>query len=95
MELWFKGISQSREIVYYNIDRKLKKLIFASSRTKFNKKELPWKMLFDEGRERVQENITNKMNDNQFAMCVISNMMKVGYKRIDKDGNDNRRTNIQ
>lgn len=93
MELWFKGYNQmsnKKEIFYYKIDRKNKKLWIANSLTHNKITDKPFMHLFDDGNKRnsriakLQERITDKMNDRQFEMCIQANMMKVGYQRINK-----------
>lgn len=78
MELVFEGGS---EIIKLDMDRNAKRLIVRSSKTNYEPKQLPWKMLFDKGRETVQESITTKFNDKEFETAITHSMQILGYKR--------------
>jgi len=94
--LVFKGVNRrgngGSEVARFEIDRDTKTFIFASSQTGYDKVEKDWKNLFDPGKERIQEILTDKMNDEEFVNCIKASMMKIGYKlvnhRIDGEGDD-------
>ena len=77
MKLIFRG---GNEIVKYNIDRENKKLIFASSLSNYKEQKLPWWRLFDKGKEKLQEHITDQLNDEDFIKVIVAKMLEVGYK---------------
>ena len=68
-----------KEIVRYEITRSNKKLIVTSSETNYMPKELPWWRLFDKGKERIQEIITDKLNDDDFMKAIVFQMQRYGY----------------
>jgi len=78
MKLLYEG---GGELVLLIIDRKTKKLQIATSKTNYKVTEKPWKYMFDQGKERIQEKITDKMNDEDFEKVVTLSMMKIGYKK--------------
>jgi len=78
MELVFEG---GGEIVRMVLDRATKSLVVQSSKTNYEKKKMPWRMLFDKGRETSQESITSKFNDAEFITAVTYSMQILGYKR--------------
>lgn len=80
IELVFKGIA-SAELVKFEIDRENKKLRFASSKTGYVLQDNEWKMLFDKGKERIQESITSKLDDGVFIKCIEMSMLRQGYER--------------
>ena len=61
------------------IDRTNKKLQVASSRTNYKLFTRPWKELFDRGKEKIQEEATDKMDDVEFKDCIIRDMKTCGY----------------
>ena len=81
MEVMFKGGS---EIVRMIIDRNSKSLQVASSKTNYSLQKMPWKMLFDKGKEDQQEKITDGMDDVQFRQAIVSSMAQIGY--FEKNG---------
>lgn len=76
MELRFKGGSELLKLV---IDRENKKAQIASSKTHYKLTPIEWKMLFDKGKEKIQEKITDKLDDNQFKQIIAAAMMQKGY----------------
>jgi len=76
MELVFQGGS---EVVKLVIDRANKKLQVSSSQTNYELTPTRWSMLFDKGKEAVQERITDKLNDGDFRKSVIAAMAQQGY----------------
>ena len=79
MELLFEGGHEKFRMV---LDRTAKKLIVQSSNTNYQPKQMPWRMLFDKGKERVQELITDRYNDEEFITAVTYSMQILGYKRL-------------
>jgi dihydroneopterin aldolase len=76
MQLIFKGGS---ETVTLDIDRKNKLLDVTSSKTNYKRVSAKWKDLFDKGKEKLQERITDKLSDEMFITAISINMNKVGY----------------
>lgn len=76
MELRFKG---SGELIKLVIDRENKKAQIASSKTHYKLMPIEWKMLFDKGKERIQEKITDKLDDDKFKRIIVASMMQRGY----------------
>jgi hypothetical protein len=76
MILTFEG---GNEIVRLNIDRKSKILKVTSSQTGYKEVERPYKDLFDKGKERLQELVTDKLNDEDFLKVIVFEMNKHGY----------------
>ena len=76
MELKFKG---GNELLYLKLDRKRKKALISSSKTFYKFKPIAWKMLFDKGKERTQERITDKLDDKRFKLVLIMAMNQKGY----------------
>lgn len=76
MELVFEG---GHEIVRYVIDRKTKTLHLANSKTHYELKKIPWKKLFDQGKEYLQDKKTEKLSDEEFAAAIKIEMANVGY----------------
>lgn len=79
MILFFRGGS---ETVTLYIDRKKKIADISSSKTGYKKKHIEWKELFDKGKEKEQEEITNNLNDKMFVKAIEMGMNKVGYRLI-------------
>ncbi len=79
MNLLFQGMGQ---VFKYEIDRTNKKLKIASSKTFNQMRDMPWKFLFDKGKEKEQEEHTDKLNDNAFKGVIVTTMMQNGYKLI-------------
>ena len=82
MQLVFKG---GAEVIKFIIDRKNKKLKLASSKTNYELKEVPFKLLFDRGKERIQEKLTDKLNDTDFIKVIVMAMANQGYM-LQKEG---------
>ena len=76
MELRFKCVSEYVRLV---IDRKKRILKISSSRTKNELIEVPWKMLFDKGKEKVQDSLTKTLNDDSFKKIIVASMIQKGY----------------
>ena len=77
MELTFQC---ANELMRFVIDRKNKKLQVASSKTYYKLYDRPWKDLFDAGKEKIQEEATDRMDDEEFRKCIIRDMNTCGYK---------------
>lgn len=73
----FQGGNETVKLV---IDRQNKKLQVASSKTGYDLVPQPWKALFDKGKERIQEKITDKLNDDDFKKTIIAAMAQAGYE---------------
>jgi len=78
-KLRFKGANR---FVILDIDRDNKILKVSSSKTRYKFVEQPWAMLFDKGKEKFQETISDRLNDNQFIKEIIYSMAKVGYRLV-------------
>jgi len=79
IELNYRG---DKELVRLRIDRQNKKLWIASSKTGYNTVETNWKRLFDKGKERIQDRITSKLDDQRFILVLHMSMAKLGYTPI-------------
>ena len=77
MQLIFQG---GNELVKLVIDRENKELKISSSKTGYKLVPSPWKNLFDKGKERIQEKITDKLNDGDFKKSIIMAMAQQGYQ---------------
>ncbi len=77
MELIFQGTD---ELMKFVIDRTTKSLWISSSKTNYKLTNMPWKSLFDPGKEEVQEEATDKMDDEEFKGCIVRDMKLIGYK---------------
>lgn len=73
--------SSGGEYVKYVLDRKTKEAKVATSKTNLQLTKVPWKYLFDKGKEKVQESITDKFNDEEFVTAITISMMQNGYAR--------------
>lgn len=78
-ELTFKGGS---EIIRMRYDRATKSAYVATSQTNYREVKVPWKYLFDKGKEHFQEKVTDKFNDKNFRLSVVASMIQYGYKLI-------------
>jgi len=67
------------ELVKLNIDRADKRVWVASSKTNYRNTETSWRQLFDKGKERFQEKVTDKLTDEEFKQLIIAQMAQVGY----------------
>lgn len=76
MQLIFQG---GNEVVKMVIDRVNKTLQLSSAATNYQMQSLPFKKLFDSGKETIQEALTDKMDDEAFKHQIVSQMAKVGY----------------
>jgi len=79
MDLKFKG---GAELVHLKIDRENKKVQVSSSKTFYKFQPVDWSMLFDKGKEKLQDKITTKLDDNRFKLCLIMSMAKKGYVNV-------------
>ena len=82
MKLLFKGGSEQ---VYFDLNRKDKVFKFASSKTNYDVVNKKWRQLFDSGKEKVQELVTDRMTDEEFKNEIVAQMQKVGYLLVDKN----------
>jgi len=80
-KLKFKCGMQQVLLEYY---RKTKQLYITSSKTGYIRTKTVWKNLFDPGKERVQENITDKLNDEEFRLTIIAAFNKLGYEYVEE-----------
>jgi hypothetical protein len=76
VELNFVGGS---ELVKFVIDRSNKKLMVATSKTNYQLIPTKWKMLFDKGKEIIQERMSDKLSDEDFKKAIIMSMQQQGY----------------
>lgn len=67
-----------------DIDRSKKILHLASRATGFQLKRVEWWRLFDKGKERVQEAMTDKLDDQTFEISIIASMAQNGYTLVKK-----------
>lgn len=79
MILTFKG---GEKFVRLDIDRRNRKVIVSSHKTNYQPKEVPWKMLFDPGKEEKQDELTRSLNDETFQEVMSKGMQKAGYNLI-------------
>lgn len=82
MQLIFKG---GNEIIKFVIDRDKKMLQVASSKTNQRLQRMPWRYLFDPGKEKAQEEATDVLDDDKFKAAIILEMATAGYKLIKDD----------
>lgn len=82
MILIFQG---GNEFVKLDMNRKKKVLLVTSSKTNMVSTKTDWQKLFDPGKEKEQEEITNKLNDEDFKKVIIEGMCQFGYtiKRVE------------
>jgi len=67
------------EVVKIDMDRKNKKLVVTSSKKSYIPIQAQWKMLFDPGKEKQQEELTDKLDDKQFVHVLVEGFKKFGY----------------
>jgi len=79
MELYFQGGGESATLF---IDRNKKEVKVSSSKTNFKAIKADWKMLFDKGKEELQESITDKLEDKMFIKAIERGMNRAGYELI-------------
>lgn len=82
MKLVFQG---GKEIVMYDIDRAAKTLKIATSKTNYELRQVNWKLLFDKGKETVQDKLLESYDDETFKNVIIVSMANQGY--VPKEGN--------
>jgi len=75
------------EVVAFKIDRKNKRFWLFSSKTKHKFIEQNWLNLFDKRKEKAQDKITERFNDQEFEAVIDLEMAKAGYK---KNGSSNK-----
>lgn len=81
MKLHFESSNNfQKESVLFDIDRENKKLLFASSKTKYGWVTRPWRDLFDSGKEQMQDILTEKVTDEEFIKVIELSMLGAGYK---------------
>lgn len=83
MKLVFIG---GKEVVKLIINREKKALKIASSKTNYLLQKVPWKMLFDKGKESHQDKATENLPDDQFIAAIQIEMAKTGYRLMNKNG---------
>jgi len=76
MLLHFKG---GNELLYLKLNRREKKAQISSSKTFYKFQPIAWKMLFDKGKERTQEKVTDGLDDKRFKLVLIMAMNQKGY----------------
>ena len=76
MILTFQG---GQQFVKLDIDRENKRLIVTSSKTNYKPVPSDWIKLFDKNKEKEQEKITDKLNDEDFKQVIIAGMQQFGY----------------
>ena len=81
MQLIYNG---GGETVIFDIDRKNKILHVGSSLTNNKLVRKEWSYLFDKGKEKLQELVTDKLSDNVFIESITWSMNKNGYSLITK-----------
>ena len=77
MILSFKSGS---EIAKLDMNRKKKKLIVTSSKTNYLPTPASWNKLFDPGKEKEQEILTDPLSDHDFREVIVAGMKKLGYE---------------
>jgi len=83
MELRFSGSGEFCKLI---IDRKNKRFRLISKMTNYQEEELPWRMLFDAGKEKEQDKATENLEDDEFKTAIILEMAAKGYKLIEDGG---------
>ena len=86
MELLFKGANEFLKLV---LDRKNKKAQISTSNTHYQLTPISWTQLFDKGKERIQEKITDKLDDEKFKAVIIKSMANLGYLEVKNDTTKN------
>jgi len=77
-------IDKEKNLFKMKFDRQNKKLFECSKKTQDEYIETKWNRLFDRGKERIQNLITSRMDDNEFIKC-ISYWMAARYGYTLKD----------
>ncbi len=75
----FLNFKNQNEVFKFRIDRKNKKLEVACRKTNYRFQPMPWRYLFDKGKEEEQEKITDPLDDETFKTTVIEQMKGLGY----------------
>ena len=76
MILTFQGGSEYAKL---DMDRKEKKLVVTSSKTNFKPTPTAWNKLFDPGKEKKQEKLTDPLSDEDFKNVIIEGMKEFNY----------------
>ncbi len=76
MILTFQG---GNEFIKLNMDRETKSLIVTSKKTNYDPAKTAWQKLFDPGKEKKQEAITDLLDDKEFKEVIIAGMQELGY----------------
>ena len=76
MILTFQG---GKEFLKLDMDRKTKSLVVTSAKTNYKPTKTTWTKLFDPGKEKKQEGITDLLNDEEFKQVIIAGMQQLGY----------------
>ena len=82
LQYLFKG---GDEVMAMDIDRANKILHLASRATGFKLKRVEWWRLFDKGKERIQEMMTDRLSDKDFELAVVASMAQNGYTLIKRE----------
>ena len=80
MELRFKG---GNEYIRLVINRKKKEAMIQSKTTQYTLTPIKWKMLFDKGKEKAQERMTDGLNDDEFKTILMISMAQQGYSLVE------------
>lgn len=65
-----------------DIDRGNKTLVVTSSKTHNKPVQTDWKNLFDKGKEKIQEEVTDKLSDKLFMKAIEDAMNRQGYTLV-------------
>ena len=76
MILTFQG---GKEFLKLDMTRKTKSLVVTSAKTNYKPTKAEWYKLFDPGKEKRQEAITNLLDDAEFKQVIIAGMQQLGY----------------
>ena len=80
MELRFKG---GNEYIRLVINRKKKEAMIQSRTTQYTLTPIKWKMLFDKGKEKAQERMTDGLKDEEFKTILMISMAQQGYSLVE------------
>ena len=76
MILTFQG---GKEFLKLDMTRKTKSLVVTSAKTNYKPTKAEWYKLFDPGKEKRQEAMTDPLNDEEFKQVIIAGMQQLGY----------------
>ena len=68
------------EFCRFQIDRVSKRFWFQSRKTGYKLLEMPWHMLFDKGKKKEQDKITENLPDPEFMLAISGEMVAQGYR---------------